>query len=95
MASALIDFLVGGLSGVRNTSIHDVSDRELLIPAACFYTIPLLPGTRTMYKTSGSRTSWVGFRGYCGGLANKADSDDSERASTGAVMDEMTAQTEF
>lgn len=54
--------------------------------------LPLLPGTRTMYNTNGSRTLCVGFRGYCGGLANNVVNEDRERASTGAVMDGGTAE---
>jgi len=47
--------------------------------------IPLLPGTRTMYKTRGSRAWCVGFRGYCGGFANKFVREESERASIGGA----------
>ena len=44
-----------------------------------------------MYNTSGSRALWEGFRGYCGGFANNVVKEDSERASTGAVMRDAIA----
>jgi len=34
----------------------------------------------------------VGFRGYSGGFANNVVNEDSERASTGAVMGEGTGK---
>ena len=45
--------------------------------------LPLLPGTLTIYSSSGSSFFWVGFRGYAGGLDAIVVTDDSERASTG------------
>jgi hypothetical protein len=47
--------------------------------------LPRLPGTRTMYSTSGSRTSCVGFRGYVGGFDASVVRDDRDRAKVGAV----------
>lgn len=46
---------------------------------------PLLPGTRTMYSTSGSSFFCVGFRGYAGGFEAIAVTPDKERASTGPL----------
>lgn len=45
--------------------------------------LPLLPGTRTIYSTSGSSGCWVGLRGYAGGLEAIAVIDDRDLASTG------------
>lgn len=44
---------------------------------------PLLPGTRTIYSSSGSSFFCVGFRGYAGGFDAMGVMDDRERASTG------------
>ena len=43
--------------------------------------IPLLPGTRAIYKTSVSCLPCVGFRGYAGGLDASAVREDNDRAS--------------
>jgi hypothetical protein len=87
-----MDALVGGFSGERKTSGSSLSD----LTAECHkgVLVPSLPGTRTIYKTSGSRTLCVGFRGYCGGFANNVVNEDSERASTGAVMDRGMTEAE-
>ena len=45
--------------------------------------LPLLPGTLTIYSSSGSSFFCVGFRGYAGGFDAMVVTDDSERASTG------------
>lgn len=49
-------------------------------------TTSLLPGTRTMYRTSGSLTSCVGFRGYCGGFERRDVSEAKDSASTAVVV---------
>lgn len=43
--------------------------------------VPLLPGTRAMYKIKGSCFTCVGFLGYAGGLEARAVSVDSDLAS--------------
>jgi hypothetical protein len=48
---------------------------------------PLLPGTRTMYKTRRSCTSCVGFLGYFGGFARRWLKEDIDCASIGRFMD--------
>ena len=49
--------------------------------------LPLLPGTRMIYKTSGSSCSCVGLRGYLGGFDAIDVMLDNERASTGSVFE--------
>lgn len=60
---------------------NDRSKDELVLSTHAY--VPLLPGTRMIYKTRGSIRSCVGFRGYLGGLDAIDVMPDSDRASTG------------
>lgn len=55
--------------------------------------LPLLPGTRTMYRASGSSAACVGFLGYCGGFAAKFVRDERDLASTGRLMSTWSTLT--
>ena len=45
-----------------------------------------------MYKTSGSCFTWVGFRGYAGGLDARCVMEDSDLASTASEDIGATAE---
>lgn len=89
----MLDF-VGGFRGERKTSRFlnrkktgnhsNVSVSSAPQVRLSIGSIPLLPGTRTIYNTSGSRGFWVGFRGYAGGLAARFVRETRDFASTGA-----------
>lgn len=63
--------------GDRNTSIEHQSD----VKGNHNIAVPLLPGTRAMYKTSGSFRTCVGFLGYGGGFEASEVSVDRDLAS--------------
>jgi hypothetical protein len=68
------------------------SEKNVFSPSAnllyCFLnrTIPLLPGTREMYRTKGSFLGSVGFRGYEGGFDASTVKEERDFASMTVAM---------